>query len=197
MLLTPEQERRVIKIITLSAPCLVNPPGPLMLGSFLPKNWVKWKRKFLRYLSASVADFLGDGEQTDLLVYLLGEDAEELFLQLENLGIFRDNLSLYEIIDEIEKHYRLMRNTIYARFHFDRRLQRPGESVNDFLRAIFVLAEPCAYGEWEHEHLREKIVDGIQSHSAREKMFRCQRLSLDIAISIAQNDEMRKIRYHG
>ena len=47
--------------------------------SFQPSEWTKWKNRFQRFRSGSGLDYAPDKRQIDVLIFNMGERAEDIF----------------------------------------------------------------------------------------------------------------------
>ena len=59
---------------------------------------------------------------------------------------------------------------IYERAKFNQRCQEPGESVDSFITALYVLAEYCGYAGLHDEMIRDRIVVGLRDARLSEKL---------------------------
>lgn len=54
---------------------------PPLNFSFVPGEWTKWRRRFERYRIASgMAQTQNEEEQVNSLIYIMGEQADDIFL---------------------------------------------------------------------------------------------------------------------
>ena len=125
-----------------------------------PDEWAKWKRRFEQFLSASGLDKEDDARKVNTLLYCLGEEAEGV---LSSTGISDESRKKYaDVIAKFEEHFQVRRNIIYERARFNKRDQKEGESVEEYITALYELAETCEYGTLREEMLRDRLVVGIR-----------------------------------
>ncbi|UYV82471.1 hypothetical protein LAZ67_21002324 [Cordylochernes scorpioides] len=120
-----------------------------------PGDWPKWIRRFERFRQASGLINNPENEQVNMLVYCMGDNADDIFVvidQLENYG---------KVIECFESHFIPRRNIIYERARFNQRCQQEGEKVNEFITALHSLAEHCNFGMLHDELIRDRIVVGV------------------------------------
>jgi len=92
-----------------------------------PGDWPKWKRRFQRYRKASGLTAKTDEEQVDTLIYLMGDQADDVLL---TLGLTEgDKTKLQKVLDAFEKYFIVRRNVIYERAKFNNRVQLESEPV--------------------------------------------------------------------
>ena len=70
---------------------------------------------------------------------------------------------------------------IYERARFNRRNQQSGESSEQFIMALYSLAESCEYGAMKEEMARDRLVVGIRDSSLSEKLQMDAKLTLESA----------------
>ena len=69
-------------------------------------------------------------------------------------------------MSKFDASFQIRRNVIvYERARFNRRSQQPGETSEQFIMALYELADNCEYGEMKDEMIRDRIVVGIRDSS--------------------------------
>ena len=81
--------------------------------------------------------------------------------------------------DKFDGHFVIRRNTIYERAKFNQRKQLPGESIDDFITALYGLVEHCEYGKLSEMMIRDYIIVGITDATLAEKLQLNSKLILD------------------
>ena len=67
---------------------------------------------------------------------------------------------------------------------FNMRIQQEGESVENFITALYTLSETCNYGGLTNEMIRDRIVVGIRDDSVAERLqidFKSYRFHIDFS----------------
>ena len=83
-------------------------------------------------------------------------------------------------------------NKVFARYKFHQKIQREGESFEQFLTDLKLLVKDCGYTDPD-EMVRDRVVIGCHSTKTREKLIQeGSELTLEKAIDIARTDEMSK-----
>lgn len=95
-----------------------------------PGSWPQWRKRFERYMSVSGQDKKTSEEKIDLLLYIMGEDSEDILVQFSPTPTTYD-----EMMTKFENHFVPRQNVIFERFKFNSRRQLPGESVDTFIVA--------------------------------------------------------------
>nr|CAI5835582.1 unnamed protein product [Callosobruchus analis] len=133
------------------APINVSPPERFNFST--PAAWPAWRKRLERYMSVSGQLQKSEKEKIDILLYIMGEEAEEIILQLE-----KEPANFQEALTSLDKFFIPRRNIIYERYKFNLRVQKPGESVDAFITSLHSLAEHCNYGTLKEELIRDRIV---------------------------------------
>ncbi|UYV62145.1 K02A2.6-like [Cordylochernes scorpioides] len=133
-----------------------------------PGDWPKWIRRFERFRQASGLINNPENEQVNMLVYCMGDNADDILLSCK---IASDQLENYgKVIECFESHFIPRRNIIYERARFNQRCQQEGEKVNEFITALHSLAEHCNFGMLHDELIRDRIVVGVRDRALSERM---------------------------
>ena len=109
----------------------------------------------------------------------MGEDAEDA---LSSTNISTDDRKSYaEVMAKFDGFFQIRKNIIYEGARFNRRIQEPDESVEQFITNLYHLAEHCEYGNLSNKMIRDHIVVGIKDSTLSE------RLQLDPELTIEKN----------
>ena len=104
----------------------LQPPAPFCLHK--TNEWPKWKRRFEQYRQASGLADKGDKRQVSTLLYCLRDDTEEI---LDTTRITLEDKKKYsKVLDAFDDYFKVRKNIIFERAHFNKRCQLPNESVN-------------------------------------------------------------------
>ncbi|UYV63647.1 hypothetical protein LAZ67_2005162 [Cordylochernes scorpioides] len=114
------------------------PPEPFNFSN--PGDWPKWIRRFERFRQASGLINNPENEQVNMLVYCMGDNADDILLSCK---IASDQLENYN---------------------------KEGEKVNEFITALHSLAEHCNFGMLHDELIRDRIVVGVRDRALSERM---------------------------
>jgi transposase InsO family protein len=128
-----------------------------------PESWTQWKKRFERYLIVSGLSNRTDDEKINVLLYLMGEESEEILLQFAEVPT---NYAL--TVRAFDKYFIPKKNVIFERYKFNSRTQKEGESVDSFITALHGLAEYCEYGALKEELIRDRIVVGMSDTKTSE-----------------------------
>ncbi|XP_069103116.1 uncharacterized protein [Argopecten irradians] len=100
--------------------------------------------------------------------------------------------SFTTLTGKFETHVRPKTKKILSRYKFQCRTQQEGETFEQFLTDLHVLARDCAYQE-KDSMIRDAIVFGTVDHKVREKCINGgSELTLDAAVNYARTYELSK-----
>lgn len=133
-------------------------------------------------------------EMIDMLVYLMGGETEDIILQFISPQINEGQVPepTYDLgMGNFDFHLISKRNIIFERFKFNSRIQKGGQSVEDFITALYTLAGNCNYSLLKNELIRDHIVVGISYINVSERLQLQRNLSLLEAILAARQAEVQ------
>lgn len=173
------------------------PPAPLSLSGNLLKNWNNFKEEFKIYLTGVEAY----GQSTEkvkiaLFLNLIGKEAYEL--HKNKVVLYPDNdsgrgITHKMLISGFDTCFKSChRSVIYNSFKFEQRKQENGEPFDDFLLAIFQMAEKCKFFDNFERRIRDKIVAGINDSNLRMKLMSLEDQSLDGIVEHCREVERQK-----
>ena len=169
----------------------LQPPQPFEFKK--PDKWEKWKQRFEQFLVASGLEKEDDSRKVSMLLYCLGEEAEGVLL---STNISEESRKKYkDVIKKFDAHFRVRRNVIYERAHFNKRDQKEGESAEEYVTALYELVKTCEYGTLRDEMLRDRLVVGIWDTALSDKLQLDSTLTLESAKkAIRQKEAVREQR---
>lgn len=155
-----------------------------------PAEWTKWIQRFERFREASELSKKPETLQISTLIYCMGTTAEDIF---KSFVLSAEDQQKYSAVKgKFDSHFVGKRNIIFERAQFNRRQQREGESADDFITALYGLAENCNYGTLRDEMLRDRIVVGIRDIKLSENLQMDPNLKLEDAVNKVRHNEAIK-----
>ncbi|UYV78016.1 hypothetical protein LAZ67_15003200 [Cordylochernes scorpioides] len=155
-----------------------------------PNEWPNWIKRFERFRKASELKSKKEEEQVNALIYILGEKTEDALISFNLTEIEINNYKT--VVKKFEEHFIGKRNVIFERAQFNRRYQRDGEAVEEYIRVLHKMAENCNYGSLKEEIIRDRIVVGVKNLQLSEKLQLEPNLTLERAIQAACQTECVK-----
>lgn len=97
----------------------------------------------------------------------------------KNYNLLRDLLApakprekeLDVLFSTLKKHYNPKKVVIVERFHFHKRNQESGESIQEYVAQLRHLALHCEFGEYLDQALRDRFVCGIGNEDIQKKIL--------------------------
>ena len=155
----------------------LQPPEPFNFRT--PDDWPRWKRRFQQFRDASGLTESSSGKQVSTLLYCLGEEAEEILVSTNATADDRKDYA--RVLGKFDGYFQVRKNVIYERARFNKRDQQAGESAEQYIMALYSLAENCDYGEMTEEMIRDRLVIGIRDVRLSQKMQLDSKLTLETA----------------
>ncbi|XP_046392169.1 uncharacterized protein LOC124160378 [Ischnura elegans] len=155
--------------------------------SFVAKDWPRWAQRWERYWVASGLKKQSDEEQLNMLVYVMGEKAEDVLLSLQLSAA--DKKKYKKVCEEFNNHYMGRVNIVYMRAKFNQRCQEEGEAVDEFISDLYRLIQYCEYGSLQDDLLRDRIVVGVYDAKLSQALQMDPGLTLEVALRKARQAE--------
>ena len=99
-----------------------------------------------------------------------------------------------DVVGKLDGFFKVRRNVIFEQARFNRRNQMEGESVEQYITALYTcsFAENCEYGEWKDQMIRDRLVVGIRDTSLSERLQMDPDLTLENAKKTVRQKEAVK-----
>ena len=94
-----------------------------------------------------------------------------------------------ELVEILKTHFKPKPIMIAERFKFQQCVQKPDESVTEYLAQLRKMTEYCEFRDYLEQALRERFVSGIKNAAIQRKLLSQEGLDLAKALSIAQSME--------
>ena len=166
----------------------LQPPEPFNFRN--PDDWQRWKRRFQQFREASGLDESAQTKQVSTLLYCLGEEAEAVLASTNATD--EDRKDYKKVVEKFDSFFKVRKNVIYERARFNRRSQQSGETSEQFIMALYELAENCDYGDRKEEMIRDRLVVGIRDSALSEKL----QLDADLTLEKAKKSIRQREAVH-
>ena len=156
---------------------------------FVPEKWLEWSSRWERYRVISKTDEEEEEFQVNCLLYTMGSDSESI---MNSFTLSADDRKKYdEVKKAFDKYFSPRKYVIFERARFFRRDQMPGETVEQYVRALNDIAGRCEFGDKRSEQMRDRIVVGILDTAVSREMQKMDVAALteDVAINMARQAE--------
>lgn len=120
----------------------------------------------------------------------------EVFTELKKLFPGQDlkALTYKQMTDKLKSRYDKADSEVIHSFKFWTRWQGKYEKYEDFVIAIKVLAEKCAFGDFKDRAIRDMLVIGVYDSNLQKRLFDEEDLTASKAEKIILNQEMSSSR---
>ena len=118
----------------------------------------------------------------------MGDSADNI---LQTLQIDEETVSYEGIKKSLNDYFAERRNVIVERARFNKRSQKPGESVDTFIQDLYRLADNCDYGTLKDDLIRDRIVVGVVNDSLSDRLQSKASLTLAQAVQLSRQAESR------
>ena len=151
-------------------------PSPMSVKGDVPENWKDVESSWEYYIIATdLRSKLGNDEGKEIvaatLCTVMGADCKRIMNSLPSLSV-ADKKDPAKIIQELKKHFIPQRNVLYQRFVFNSAVQKPGETIDEYVVCLRRMAESCEFGTLKDSLIRDRIVIGTTDKGGRERLLR-------------------------
>lgn len=149
------------------------------------KAWLHWKRTFNSFLTSVIASHK-EINKLDMLVNYVSPTVFEFISECADYDSAMKNL---------ETLYVAPKNEIFARHILATRKQQSGETLDEYLNALKLLAKDCQFKavtalQYRQEMIRDAFINGIQTQHIRQRLLENEALTLETAFTQARSLEL-------
>ena len=129
----------------------------------------------------------GESEKCKAVLYIIGEEGRKIF---NTWSIPDGEREKVQPLLTRSREYCTPRNNItLERYKFNTRVQKPDETVDQFVVDLRQMAKTCDYGVLEEDMVRDRIVVGIYSTTMKERLLRESDLTFKTALDLCRAAE--------
>ena len=180
-------------------PLHVKMPPPLQLNENAIEEWKMFKQLFKNYQIITALEQRDKAYQCAVFLHCTGTSGIKIYNGLEfapagpGNDIAEDNEDIRTIIEKFDKYIIGETNETYERYVFNKRDQKPEESVELYISALKNLLQSCNFCDCMRDSLmRYRIVLGICDNSTRKMLLQRRNISLKDAVDICRGSEVTK-----
>lgn len=123
--------------------------------------------------------------QVATLMTVIGEDAREVCSTFTDWAEEGDDQKITTVLKKLREHCEQCNNIPFERYRFNRRVQDPGKTYDQYRTALRKLAEGCNFEVINPEEiLCDRLLFGICDNKVRERLFR------ETSLTLAKTDEI-------
>jgi len=154
-------------------------------SSNLDSLWQKFKSQFKVFALAKSMSKLSEEEQIANMLVLMGPESVDIYDQfVYNEGDHKRTLK--NVISDFDKHFQPVKNIIYERMMFNQIVQKPTQTIHQFITELQSQAGNCEFGVMTGELVRDRIVVGARDQKLREYLVDVDDLDLNKCIQKAK-----------
>lgn len=170
-------------------------PGPLILDAQASENWRKFVMHFQIYLVAKGKDEASDKIKVNLLLNCAGADAIEEYSHF-NFDEDEDKECYEDVCGKFDELCKGAKNVIYERLLFNKRNQKEGERIDNFVSDLKRLSLNCDFHVLRDSLIRDRIVGGVVSDELRGELLKKPDLTLQSAHDYCRTYEAAELQKH-
>lgn len=146
------------------------PPGTFSFDGNLSENWRRWVQRYELYLTASGANEKEEKTQVAILLHTIGEEGLEIF----NTFVFTEGEEhkLLPVLTKFCQYCNPRKNTVMERYTFWEKVQKEGESIDQFVTSLKNHAKNCDFGDQKDFMIRDRIIFGVRDARLKERLLR-------------------------
>ena len=171
-------------------------PDQVNCNGDIATNWKTFRESYEDYIVATGLDQKDKIIQVATLKSLMGIECKKI---LKRLQLSEDEMKDPKtILDKLQDHFLPVRNILYERYVFHNTDQLAHETIDQFVIKLRQLAEPCQFGIFEDEMVRDRLVLGCKDSTAKTRLFREKDCDLkkaieSLRISEATGEQLKRI----
>lgn len=171
------------------------PPKPFQpqAGVNLAQAWRDWKELFELYLVAAEKENVEDAVKVGILKYSMGPEwikVAKTFTYVTD----EDDEVLANVLEKFDEYFQPKKLLKAYITRFQKRVQGPNESLNDFIADVRELGSQCEFGETEETQVSIQISNGVRDKKLQEKLWEDDLSLQDIIRRCHQYDQLQETR---
>ncbi|XP_077541019.1 uncharacterized protein LOC144153245 [Haemaphysalis longicornis] len=158
------------------------PPPPPGLPQAPPldfettSEWTAWILHSGDYRYASGLNEVSEVAQVRTLLYTIRRQARDIFVTFHLSA--KDSKKFELVKKKFDEYFIKETNVAYECAFFHKRNQMPGESIDQFMTVLHVLAEKCDFGKFQQRLIPDRFVLGLRDENLSESPQMDPKLSL-------------------
>ncbi|XP_045183417.2 uncharacterized protein K02A2.6-like [Mercenaria mercenaria] len=150
------------------------------------ESFLNYEERLVQFFEANEVP---DEELVPVFLSVIGSTAYGVLKNLVAPALPKDK-SYADLVKLLKNHYNPKPLTISERFKFNKRNQKEGETVSEYVVELKRLSTHCDFGTFLNDALRDRFVCGLRSETIQKKLLAEEELSFDQAIKISTAMEM-------
>ena len=153
-----------------------------------PELWPSWRQRYERFSVATALNEKSFQVQLCTLILAMGTEAEQIYKTFAYNEAAED-ANIQDVLAKFDTHFNPQRNIIHLQCVFNQRNQAQGESIEEFIRALYELSEHAQFAD-RNEAIRNRLVLGVLDRELSKKLQLEKDLTLALAIQLSRQHEL-------
>ncbi|GFN86919.1 hypothetical protein PoB_001342500 [Plakobranchus ocellatus] len=170
----------------------LNPPSQMIFTTDdgnLSERWRVWQESIELYFDLAMKSST-EAEKCKAVLYIIGEEGRKIHNTWTLSEEERDKVQ--PLLKKFKEYCTPRNNIILERYKFNSRVQKPDETVDQFVVDLRQMAKTCQFGVLEEDMVRDRIVVGMYSKTMKERLLRESDLTFKIALDLCRAAEQSK-----
>eukprot|EP00117_Sycon_ciliatum_P032596 scpid32291/ scgid25245/ Transposon Ty3-G Gag-Pol polyprotein; Gag3-Pol3; Transposon Ty3-1 TYA-TYB polyprotein; Capsid protein; p24; Spacer peptide p3; Nucleocapsid protein p11; Ty3 protease; p16; Spacer peptide J; Reverse transcriptase/ribonuclease H; p55; Integrase p61; Integrase p58 len=153
-----------------------------------PSAWDDWLDRFRQYRKVTKLHKDDEDVQVATLLYSMGPQATVVHKQLkfDDAG---DAEKFDEVVKKMSEYFKPVSNVVHERTMFERAIQSPSESVDEYLRRLHRIADKCDFSGARDERIRDRFMANLIDRKLTLELQLLDKPDLAKAATYARNYE--------
>ena len=168
-------------------------PNPPNVDGDRADNWKIWKQRWDNYCIITGLLDQPEDYKCAMLFHSIGIEAMRIFNGLK-FSDGEDSNNMADVVKKFDQHFLGKTQEFFERFQFNRRNQKSGDSIDEYMSVLRNMAKTCGFCDCMRELLiMDRILLGILDDKTREELLSTHELTLVKAIEICRAREAATI----
>jgi len=172
----------------------LKPPGELDCATTrtatIAEKWCQWKQTMQLFIELTMTKS-SEKEKYNAFLYVIGQAGRDIYNTITLTEDETDKINV--LFTKFEAYGKPKQNVTIERYRFNNHTQTSGETINQYVTSVRLMAKNCKFGSLENELIRDRIVCGALLDNVRQRLLHVEDLSLNKANSICRADTESKL----
>ncbi|XP_060855321.1 uncharacterized protein LOC132933002 [Metopolophium dirhodum] len=158
-------------------------------GSNIAEKWKLFKQRFDIYLMASSQQECEEKRKITLMLHCLGSEILPIYNSFE-FNKANDAAKYDAVIRKFDEYFIPKKNIVYEQHMFFTRDQKTGESIDEYVKELRLLAASCEFGKLVDTLIRGRLICGLTDNKIKERLLKESNIGLEKVLDVCRSDEV-------
>ncbi|KAF0764620.1 Uncharacterized protein FWK35_00011319 [Aphis craccivora] len=158
-------------------------------GSNIAEKWKLFKQRFDIYLMASNQQTCEEKRKVALMLHCLGSEILPVYNSFE-FNKVNDAAKYNAVINKFDEYFIPKKNIVYEQHMLFTRDQKTGESIDEYVKELRLLAASCEFGELIDTLIRGRLIYGLIDNKIKERLLKEGNIGLEKVLDVCRSDEV-------